>query len=57
MPDAAHASIEEKQYNESGIAMRHQGKPAKRSRLVRRGKHILDKLEPDHNLLFSNQPV
>ena len=57
MPDAAHASIEEKQYNECSIAMRHQGKPVKRSRLVRRGKHILGKLEPDHNFLFSNQPV
>ena len=54
MPDAAHASIEEKQYNERSIAMRHQGKSVKRSRFVRRGKQILDKLQPDHNFLFSN---
>ena len=50
---AAHASIEEKLYNEC-IAMRHQGKIVKRWWFVRRGKQILDKLEPDHNFLFSN---
>ena len=50
---AAHASMEEKLNNEC-IAMRHQGKPVKRWWFVRRGKQILDELEPDHNFLFSN---
>ena len=44
---------EEKLYNKC-IAMRHQGKPVKRWWFVRRGKQILDKLEPDHNFFFSN---
>ena len=42
-----------KLYNEC-IAMRHQGKPVKRWWFVRRGKHVLDALEPDHNFLFSD---
>ena len=32
--------------------MRHQGKAIKRWWFVRRGKRILDELEPDHNFLF-----
>ena len=47
----AHASMEEKLHNEC-LAMRHQGKPVKREWLVRRGKQILDELEPDHNFFF-----
>ena len=34
--------------------MRHQGKPVKRWWFVRRGKQMLDDLEPDHDFLFSN---
>ena len=45
--------MEEKLYNEC-IAMRHQGKPVKKWRFVRRGKQILDDLEPYHIFLFSN---
>ena len=48
-----HTCMEEKLYNEC-IAMRHQGKPEKRWWFVRRGKQILDELEPDHNFIFSN---
>ena len=50
---AAHAYMEEELYNEC-IAMRHQVKPVKRWWFVRRGKQILDELEPDHNFLFLN---
>ena len=48
-----HASMEENIYNEC-IAMTRQGKPVKRWWFVRRGKQIVDKLDPDHNSLFSN---
>ena len=47
----AHASMEEKLHHEC-LVMRHQGKPVKRGWLVRRGKQILDELEPDHNFFF-----
>ena len=50
---AAHASMEEKLYNEC-IEMRHQGKPIKRWWFARQAKQILDELELDHNFLFSN---
>ena len=50
----AHAVMEEKLYNES-LAMRHQEKPVKRWRFLKRGKQILDELEPDNNSLFLNQ--
>ena len=39
--------MEEKLYNEF-IAMRHQGKSVKKWWFTRRGKQILDELEPDH---------
>ena len=45
--------MEEKLHNEC-IVMRHQGKPVKRWWFVRRGKQILDELEPNHKFLFSN---
>ena len=48
-----HASMEEKLYNEC-IAMRHQGKPVRRRWFLRRGKQILDELEPDDNFIFLN---
>ena len=48
-----HMLMEEKLDNE-GIAMRHQGKPVKRWWFVRRGRQILDELEPDHNFLLLN---
>ena len=44
--------MEEKLYNEY-IAKAHQGRPVKKWWFVRRGKQILDELEPDHNFLFS----
>ena len=44
--------MEEKLYNEY-IAKAHQERPVKRWWFVRRGKQILDELEPDHNFLFS----
>ena len=50
---AAHASMEGKLYHEC-IAKRHQGKPVKKYWFLRRGKQILDELEPDHNFLFPN---
>ena len=43
--------MEEKVYKEC-IAIRHQEKPGKRLWFARRGKQILDELEPDHNFFF-----
>ena len=46
--------MNEKLYNGS-LAMRHQEKPVKRQRFLKRGKQILDESEPDNNSLFLNQ--